>query len=245
MGPSSGLQALGEAFRIIRRGSADLMLAGGAESKTNPVGLSRYELLGYLGKDRQRSPEGLYRPFDKNADGFSVGEASAFLVLEELEHAKNRGAKIYAEVLGHGTSCREGRTTAMKAALAEAGLKPSELSYVQGCGAGVLTEDEKELSALCELWGNDRSALTLSVSKPATGFTGFASGVVEVIVAMLSLEQKKAMPVLNFSSCSKDRGIRIVKDGPVPLRSSEAMINAFGLGGPAVSAVIRVSEKYN
>src|SRR3989338_6493875 len=108
-GASAGLQAVGEAFRIIQRGDADLMLAGGAESKVNPVGMSQYKIMGALSEASSSEAKNDYRPLDERSQGFVVGEGAGFLLLEELEHAKKRGAKIYAELAGYGSSSNTGR----------------------------------------------------------------------------------------------------------------------------------------
>ena len=195
-GTSAGLQAVGEAFRIIERGGADLMLAGGAESKVNAVGLSHYRVLGAL-----------------NEEGFAVGEGAGFLVLEELEHAKKRGARIYAEIVGFGSSFSGGRKSAMQSAIQEAGLQASDIRYLQAAAIGLKKEDAAENSGIDEIFNGSRQNLSLHSSKRLIGFTGFSSGALDLILSTLALSRKNI---------------------------TYAMTNASGFNGQAVSLVTKV-----
>lgn len=209
-GPSAGLQAVGEAFRIIQRGDADVMLAGGAESKLNPVGLSQYETLGVLER------------------GMVIGEGAGFVVLEELEAAKKRSARIYAEITGFGSSSMRGQAIAMKAALAEAGLAPKDVSYLQASGIGLPEEDSRESEAIHDTFNGFHDKLHTGFSKPTIGFTGFASGALDLIVSTLALQNQIVPPALHAKT--------------VPLRTTlnTAMTNSFGFKGQSVSIVTRL-----
>ncbi len=238
-GASASLQAVGEAMRIIQRGWADVMLAGGAESKTNPVGLSQYQILGVLPEDLEADPKTMYRPFDRKARGVVVGEGAGFLVLEEMEHAKKRGAKIYAELLGFGCSSFFGQKVAMKAALHEAGISPKEVGYLQACGLGITEEDLREGEAIEDIFNSAASGLSVAASKPVMGFTGYAAGALDLLVSTLSLKHQTILPTLNLKQPIRDFEFQIVKDKPLPGKITHAMTNAFGLNGQSVSIITK------
>lgn len=232
-GTSSGLQAVGEALRIIQRGDADLMLAGGAESKLNPVGYAEYKGLRVLSSD------GAYRPFDERSDGFALGEGSGFVVLEELSHAQARGARIYAEVVGYGSSSGSGRSVSMKAALKDAALTPEAISYVQASGTGLPREDADELAAYAEVFAGHPGVLGLGCAKGVTGFTGFASGPLELIVATRAVSDGYLPPLTGLE---RPRAMSAVLDPvrhgrPAALRT--ALTHVSGFNGQSASLIIR------
>ncbi len=241
-GASAGFQAVGEAMRIIQRGDADLMLSGGAESKVNAVGLSQYKVLGGMTEFSHSSTNDDYRPFDQSARGFVVGEGAGFLVLEELEHAKKRGARIYAELAGFGSSSMNGRQVAMQAALADAGVRASDLQYLQASGIGLKEEDRSEAQAIFDVFNGSGKNLSVSASKSVTGFTGFSSGPLDLILSTEALCRQTIPPVLNFIKAEKDWGFQIVKGQPMQKKLRYAMTNASGFSGQAVSAVTKVYE---
>ncbi len=228
-GASSGLAAVAEAFRILERGAADLMLAGGSESKLNPVGLSHYSILGVLSD--------VYRPLDARASGFVVGEGSGFLLLEELEHAKRRGARVYAEIAGFGSSSQTGLPVAMRSALAESGISAEKIGLIIASGIGLPQEDLKELAAI-ETVFPDHSALSITAQKPLTGFTGFSSGALDLILAVLSLKNGFVPATQNFGRSKNGLSAQIVKSKPLKKKIDYAMTNASGLGAPSVSTVV-------
>ncbi len=236
-GASAGLQALEEAYRILERGSADLMLAGGAESKLNPVGVSQYKILGVLEENTNGSPNKTYKPFDQKGRGFVIGEGAGFVVLEELEHAKKRNAKIYAEVVGFGCSSQEGRVIALKGALEEAKISPKEIDYVQASGLGLEKDDILEAEAIEEVFNGSKLNLAVSASKPAIGFTGFAAGAFDFIISTLALSRGAIAPTLNLEIPRRDWKFQIVKDKPLMSDIRYAVTNAFGFNGQSVSAV--------
>ncbi len=236
-GASSGLQAVGEAYRIIERGGADMMLAGGAESKVNPVGLSQYKILGVLSESAD--PKKACKPFDAEPDGLVVGEGAGFLVLEDLEHAKKRNAKIYAEITGFGSSSGSGQKIAMKAALNEAGVAAGDIDYVQASGLGLEKEDLFEAEALEETFKTSKQGPFVSSSKPVVGFTGFASGALDLILSTLALQNQAVAPTLNFNKPKREWNFKIVKGAAVKTKLKNAMTNTFGFGGQSVSMVTK------
>ncbi len=239
-GASAGLQAIGEAYRIIQRGDAELMLAGGSESKLNPVGLSQYQILGVL-SEATGDPAASYRPFDRESKGFVVGEGCAFLALEELEHAKARKANIYAEIVGFGCASSKRQETAMKVSLEDAGVKKEAVRYVQACGLGVAEDDEREAASIESVFNGSGSGLRVSASKPATGFTGFSSGALDAVVSTLALKEQSIPPILNFKTAKKNWSFDFVKTAQSAKPTGEyALTNAFGFNGPSVSMITKV-----
>ena len=222
-GASAGLQAVTEAARIIGRGDADLMLAGGAESKLNPVGLAEYQILGVLSS--ADDPAKVGRPFE--SDGIIVGEGAGFLVLEELEHAQKRGASIYAEVTGIGSSSSKGRVTAMRSALKEAGIAPEEVSYLQASASGIPSDDAAEKAAITEVFNGASDRLPIGVSKTIVGFTGFASGALDLILSAMILKTQTIPPL----AATNERLLNVFV--------RHAMTNCFGFNGQSISVILK------
>ena len=236
-GASGGLQAVGEAFRIIQRGDADLMVAGGAESKVNPVGLSEYRLLGAFSGGFQGDPKKSYRPFHPDSAGFVVGEGAGFLVLEEYEHAKKRGAKIYAEVAGFGASSRDGHAVSMKSALADAKIKPADVQYLQASGIGIAREDESEAAAIREVFGEAAQKIHIGASKPVTGFTGFSAGSLDLVISTMALGEQTVPPVINYEK--NGSAMNIAGKTAVSRAIGCVMTNAFGFNGQTATIVTK------
>ncbi len=241
-GPSAGLQAVGEAFRIIQRGAADLMVAGGAESKLNPLGYSHYELMGVLASGSGREPSKAYRPFDAKSSGLVIGEGAAFVLLEEYEHAKKRGAKIYAEIISLGSSSAAGRAVAMKAALDEAHLEPADVPYLQACGLGLPGEDAAEMDAIEAVFAKDAPGLSVSASKAVTGFAGFTAGTLDLVLSTLALTHQTVPAVVNFEKPARPAKFKFVQDKPAVFKMKYAMTNASGLGGQCVSIITKAES---
>lgn len=229
-GTSAGLQAVGEAQRVIERGWADLMLAGASEAKVNPVGLSECEVLGVLTRDR-------YRPFDRGASGMLLGEGAGFVLLEELEHARTRGAVIHAELTGFGSSASTRPDIAMRHALSDAGLDTKDISYLQACGLGIASEDLREAGAIESVFGKSASGLNVSASKAVTGFTGFSSGVLDLILSTMALKTQTVPHALNLTHEARPFGFRMVKDRPLKVPLKTAMTNVSGFGGQSASVI--------
>ncbi len=242
-GASGGLQAVGEALRIIQRGDADLMLAGAAESKVNPVGLSEYKILGVSPDTAVGDPKKRYKPFHGGSSGFIAGEGAGFIILEELEHAKNRGAKIYGEVTGFGSSYREGHSVAMKAALRDAKILAADIHYLQASGIGIPKEDQQEIQAIREVFGSASKDLPVSASKAVTGFTGFSSGVLDLVISTMALGEQKVPPMLNFEGSGEADIFRASAKTATSQKIGHVMTNAFGFNGQTASMVTRAYEE--
>lgn len=240
-GASGGMQAIGEAYHIIERGDADFMLAGGTESKVNPVGISQYKLLGLLCDAKNENPKNLYKPFHRHTKGFVVGEAAAFLLLEELEHAKKRGAKIYAEVAGFGASSNHGRKISVEKAIEDASLKAEDIDLLQACGVGLLEDDRYEAKIINEIFKNSKK-LSVSSSKALTGFTGFASGALDAVISTLSLSKETVLPAANISSQDLVGPLPMVTGKAVPKKIKHALTNSFGFQGQSASLITKCFE---
>ncbi len=241
-GASGGLQSVGEALRIIQRGDADAMLAGGAESKLNPVGLSEYRMLGAFSGTLEGDPKKQYRPFHPQSRGFIVGEGACFLVLEELEHAKKRDAKIYAEITGFGSSSRDGHAIAMAAALKDAGIAASEVKYIQASGIGIAKEDELEARAIREVFGAAAKTTRVSASKPVTGFAGFSAGAMDLAISTLALGEKTVPPAINYEKAESMNGFLASASAAPEKNLKYAMTNAFGFNGQTACIITKAYE---
>jgi len=228
-GASAALQAIGEAFFIIQRGHADVMLAGGAESKTNAHGLSQYQVMRVLSKAKEPSA---YRPFESGRDGFIAGEGAAFLVLEEYERARSRGATIYAEIGGFGSSFYDGRRQALKAAVDDAKITAKDIDFVQGSGIGLDADDSAELEAMRAFFPSEVSAGLL---KPVVGFTGFAAGAVDAASCALAVKEQTVPP------STQNRSVFPFRFHPKPVKQPirNALVNTFGFNGQAASLVLK------
>src|SRR5262249_51996287 len=206
---AAGTQAVGEAFRLIAREDADIVLAGGADSRLDPLLILAYSALGAL-SPAQRSPEEVSRPFDGQRDGFVLGEGAGVLVLEELEHARRRGAEIYAEVLGLGSSFdaysvtkpdpeARGAARAIAAALKEARVDPHDVDYVNAHGTSTRLNDLMETAAVKRVFGEGARALPLSSIKSMVGHLIGAAGAVEAVALALTLRHGALPPTINLT----------------------------------------------
>lgn len=206
-GEASSALALGEAFRILTRGKADLILAGGTDSKVHPLSFVRLNLLGRLCR-RQHDPATTVRPFDVDRDGLVPGEGSGFMVLEELTHARSRGAKIYAEVMGFGASCvptdrAEAIRLAVRQALADADLQPSDLGHLVADAPGFGDDDRGDVLALADLLA-DAPNIPVVGYKGYLGYLGAGGGAVELIASLLAMKHGVLPPTLNYSHSDPD-----------------------------------------
>lgn len=238
-GVSSGLQAIGEAFRVIERGAADLMLAGGSESKLNPVGFSQYGAEGRLARV-DGEPSGAYRPFEPDARGAVIGEGACFLVLEELSHARARGARVYATIAGFGASCGDGREIALSAALEESKWNAGTVDSIEASATGILAEDEAEAEAIARVFGAESPAVTSA--KPILGFTGYASGAFSAALAALSLAERAVPPLLNATERAGGGRLRVVRGKALRQPMQRALAQSFGLGGQSAVLALENGE---
>lgn len=238
---ASGGQAVGTALKVLRRGQADFMLAGGFDSMLNPIGLSAFCLLGALSTDNQ-TPTRASRPFDATRNGFVLGEGAGFLVLELWEAALARGARIYAELAGDGNSLSSYRITdshpsgdgpiqAMRQALADAGLNPGLVDYVNAHGTSTLMNDRSECAALREVFRGHVERVAVSSTKSCMGHLIAAAGAVEAGVCALAIHHGIAPVNANLAKLDPDCEVAIVRDQSRPMPIRAAISNSLGFGG--------------
>ena len=244
---STGAHAIGDASRLIMFGDADVMVAGGAESSICEIGIAGFNACKALSTKSEADPTKASRPYDVDRDGFVMGEGAGVVVLEELEHAKARGAKIYAEVLGYGMSgdayhitapseTGEGGERSMRAALKNAGLEPSAIDYINAHGTSTMA-DTIELSAVERLLGDAASGVTMSSTKSSTGHLLGAAGAIEAIFSILAIRDQVAPPTLNLDNPAVDTPIDLAPNAKVERGVNVALSNSFGFGGTNASVV--------
>lgn len=247
---SSGAHAIGDAARLIAFDDADCMLAGGAEGSISPIGITGFTACKALTTHFNDTPEKASRPYDKDRDGFLMGEGSGFVVLEEYEKAKARGAKIYGEVVGYGLSGDAYHITApaedgsggfrsMKMALKRAGLEPRDIKYVNAHGTSTPRGDEIELRAVERLFGDAADGLLMSSTKSSVGHLLGAAGAVEAIFGLLAMRDGIAPPTLNLDNPSVETPIDLCANAPVSKDIDVVLSNSFGFGGTNASLVMR------
>ncbi|HEX3982772.1 MAG TPA: beta-ketoacyl-ACP synthase II [Acidisoma sp.] len=247
---ATGVHAIGDASRLIALGDADVMVAGGAEAAVCALGIAGFCASRALSTAFNDEPARASRPWDKDRDGFVMGEGAGVLVLEEYEHAKKRGAKIYAEVGGYGLSGdahhitapaegHDGAFRAMKAALRNGGVDPSEIDYVNAHGTSTPLGDDLELDAVERFFGDNARGLAMSSTKSATGHLLGAAGAIEAVFSILAIRDNVAPPTLNLEEPSRpsviDRVARVAQERPIKV----ALSNSFGFGGTNASVIFR------
>ncbi|HYC75362.1 beta-ketoacyl-ACP synthase II [Brevundimonas sp.] len=246
---ATGAHAIGDAARMIAMDDADVMVAGGAESSIVPIGIAGFLACKALCTAFNDTPEKASRPYDKDHAGFVMGEGAGVMVLEEYEHAKARGAKIYAEVVGYGMSGDayhitapsedgEGGLRAMKAALKRAGLQPSDLDYVNAHGTSTMA-DWIELRAIERLVGDHAKDLAVSSTKSMTGHLLGAAGAIESIFSVLAIRDQIAPPTINLDNPEEETAIDLVPHKGRPMKIDVAMSNSFGFGGTNASIIFK------
>jgi 3-oxoacyl-[acyl-carrier-protein] synthase II len=245
---ATGAHAVGDAMRFIRNGDADVMVAGGAEAAICPLGIAGFIACRAMSTHFNDSPEKASRPYDAARDGFVMGEGAGALVLEELEHARARGARIYAEVLGYGLAGDayhitapaedgDGGFRAMRAAVAHAGLQPSDIDYINAHGTSTPLGDEIELGAVERLLGNAAAKVTMSSTKSAIGHLLGAAGAVEAVFSVLAIRDQIAPPTLNLDNPSVETAIDLAPHKARPRKIEVALSNSFGFGGTNASVI--------
>ena len=245
---ATGAHAIGDAARIIMWDDADVMIAGGAEAAICPLGMAGFAAAKALSTSYNDTPTEASRPWDKGRDGFVMGEGSGIVVLEELEHAKRRGAKIYGEVVGYGMSGDayhitapvadgNGGFRAMQAALKRAGIGPEAIDYVNAHGTSTPLGDEIELGALKRLFGEHAYKLSMSSTKSAIGHLLGAAGSVEAIFCLLAMRDGIVPPTLNLRDPSEGCDIDLVPLVPKERKVDYVMSNSFGFGGTNASLI--------
>jgi len=249
---ASAAHAIGDAFRIIQRGEADLMITGGAESA-----LTRLSLAGFCSakalSSRNDEPEKASRPFDRDRDGFVMGEGAGILVVESLESARARGARIYAEIIGAGMTCDayhmtaplpdgSGAARAMKLAIEDAGIRPDEVDYVNSHGTSTGLGDVAEVKALKTVFGPHAYKLAINSTKSMVGHLLGAAGGVETAVTAKSIKEKIVHPTINVDHPDEECDLDFVTEGPRSMDIRHAVSNSFGFGGHNISLVLAAHD---
>ncbi|WP_375262536.1 beta-ketoacyl-ACP synthase II [Palleronia sp.] len=246
---STGSHAIGDASRMIRLGDADVMIAGGAESAINEIGIAGFNACKALSTKYRDDPKAASRPWDKDRDGFVMGEGSGIVVLEDYQRAKARGAKIYAEVIGYGMSGdahhitapppnHEGAERAMRAAVRGAGIDVSDIDYVNAHGTSTMA-DTIEMGAVQRLLGDAATKATMSSTKSATGHLLGAAGAIEAIFSALAIRDQVAPPTLNLETPPEDAVIDLAPGKKVEREIDVALSNSFGFGGTNAVLLLR------
>lgn len=248
-GEASSHLAIGEAFRTIQRGAADLCICGGAESKLNPMGLMRPSLLGRLATDSNSAPEKACRPFDKSRKGTAISEGGGLIILEELEHAKARGARIYAEVAGFGASQNssswakpqgDGRAVrlAVEKSLRDAQLNADQVDLANLAGVGTLEDDASEAAGLRSALGGGAAKVPVLATKGAFGNNGAGSGAIDLAILTLAIHRGIVPPSQNTNDIDPACGINVVRGDPRDIRANVAVSTASALSGGQTAALV-------
>jgi len=244
---STGAHAIGDASRLIKSGDADVMIAGGAEAAICEIGIAGFNACKALSTKYADDPTKASRPYDADRDGFVMGEGAGVVVLEEYEHAKARGAKIYAEVLGYGLSGDayhitapsedgEGGERSMRAALANAGLTPADVDYINAHGTSTMA-DTIELGAVERMMGDAAGSVTMSSTKSATGHLLGAAGAIEAIFSILAIRDQVAPPTINLDNPAVETEVDLAPNAKREREINVALSNSFGFGGTNASVI--------
>jgi len=249
---AAGAHAIGESLRMIQTGVTDAMITGGAEAVITPLALAGFNAMKALSQ-RNEEPEKASRPFEKNRDGFIMGEGSGIIILEELEHALKRGADIYAEVVGYGLTGDafhmtappeggEGALRCMKMALRDAGLKPSDIQYINAHGTSTELNDLYEYQAIRTVFGDHLQSMPVSSTKSMTGHLLGAAGGVEAIFTALTIVKGIIPPTINYDEPDPEIDMDVVPHEARKADIRVAMSNSFGFGGTNATLVLKKFE---
>ncbi|WP_040929335.1 beta-ketoacyl-ACP synthase II [Nosocomiicoccus massiliensis] len=245
---ASGTNSIGDAFRIVARGDADVMISGGTESPITHMGVAGFQANRALSKSND--PNYASVPFSEDRSGFVMGEGAGIVILEELEHAKARGAKIYAEIVGYGSTGDahhitapapegEGGARAIQAALNDAGIKPEQVQYINAHGTSTPYNDEFETLAIKTVFGDHAYNLKISSTKSMTGHLLGATGAMEAIITAKSIQEGKIHPTINLTNQDPKLDLDYVKDGQEDLDIDYAVTNSLGFGGHNATLVLK------
>jgi 3-oxoacyl-[acyl-carrier-protein] synthase II len=245
---ATGAHAVGDAMRLIQYGDADVMVAGGAEAAICKIGIAGFIACRAMSTNFNATPQRASRPYDRDRDGFVMGEGAGVLVLEELEHARARGARIYAEVIGYGLAGDafhitapaedgDGGFRAMKAAIGHAGIDPADIDYINAHGTSTPLGDEIELRAVERLLGQAAGKTTMSSTKSSIGHLLGAAGAVEAAFTILALRDQVAPPTINLDNPSVDSPIDLAPNAAKAMKIDLALSNSFGFGGTNAAVV--------
>jgi 3-oxoacyl-[acyl-carrier-protein] synthase II len=241
-------QAIGEALWQIRHEDADLVLAGGAHSMIHPLGVTGFNRLTAL-STRNDAPQKASRPFDKDRDGFVLGEGAGMLILEELEHARKRRAKIYAELTGYGTTADafavtdshetgRGAIACIEGALRDSGLPPSAIGYINAHGTSTQVNDRVETLAIKRVFGDDSYRIPISSSKSMLGHLIAAAGAVELIISIMALRRGVLPPTINYETPDPDCDLDYIPNVAREQKVRHVLSNSFGFGGQNISLIV-------
>ena len=247
---ASSSHAIGEGGDIIRRGQADVMVVGGSEAAVVPVVLSAFASMKTLTTRRNDDPASASRPFDKDRDGFVLSEGAAVVVLEELGHARARGARSYGELVGYGATADayhitapspegEGNARAMRMALAEAGLRPEQIDYINAHGTSTQPNDREETAAIKQVFGEHAARLLVSSTKSMTGHLLGAAGALEAIVCLLAIRDGCIPPTINYTTPDVGLDLDYVPNTARARSITTALSNSMGFGGHNASLIFR------
>lgn len=247
---ATGNHAIGDALRVIQRGEADMMMCGGSEAATTHMGFGGFCALKALSTAYNDDPERASRPFDKNRDGFVIGEGSGVVFLEEMEHAIKRNATIYCELIGYGMSGDayhmtapdpngDGGTRCIRAAIQDAGIKPEEVDYINAHGTSTLYNDRIETLAIKKVFGDHAKKLAVSSTKSVMGHLLGAAGGVEMIVCALSIKASIIPPTLNYETPDPECDLDYVPNKPRSHKINIALSNALGFGGHNATLAVK------
>ena len=247
---STGAHAIGDASRLIALGDADVMVAGGTESPINRLAMAGFCAMRALSTNFNDTPQKASRPYDRDRDGFVMGEGAGIVVLEEYGHAKKRGARVYAEIIGYGmsgdayhitapTPDGDGAYRCMSMAMKRAGITASDLDYINAHGTSTPLGDEIELGAAQRLLGNAASTVSMSSTKSSTGHLLGAAGAVEAIFCILAIRDNIAPPTINLDNPSVETAIDLVPQKPRQRQVKVALSNSFGFGGTNASVIMQ------
>ncbi|ACK67221.1 3-oxoacyl-(acyl-carrier-protein) synthase 2 [Rippkaea orientalis PCC 8801] len=246
---AAGSHAIGDAFRLVQRGYAKAMICGGTEAAITPLGVGGFAAARAL-STRNDDPKTASRPFDKDRDGFVMGEGAGVLLLEELEHALDRGAKIYAEMVGYGMTCDayhmtapvpdgRGATRAMELALADGGIPPEQVSYINAHGTSTEANDVTETRAIKKALGEHAYNIVISSTKSMTGHLLGGSGGIEAVATALAIANDRVPPTINLANPDPQCDLDYVPKTSRPLEIDVALSNSFGFGGHNVTLAFR------
>ncbi len=250
---ASGANAIGDAFRIISYGDADAMIAGGAEAPISPISVGGFASMKAL-SNRNDDPQAASRPFDAERNGFVIGEGAGIVILEELEHAKARGARIYCEIVGYGYTADayhmtapapngEGAARSMKAAMADAGAEPADISYINAHGTSTPMNDRFETAAIKTALGEHASRVAVSSTKSMTGHLLGAAGGIEFILLALAHRDGQIPPTINYENPDPECDLDYVPNEARDLELNVSLSNSLGFGGHNVTLAIRSHEQ--
>lgn len=250
---ASGTHSIGDAFKIIQRGDADIMISGGSEAAVTGLAFSGFCNMKAM-STRNDDPEHASRPFDKDRDGFVMGEGCGILVLEELEHAKARGAKIYGEMVGYGLTADayhmttpaengEGAARSMQMAIDDAGISPSEIDYINAHGTSTYYNDLYETMAIKSVFGEDAYKLSVSSTKSMTGHLLGASGAIEAVICALSVSEDFVPPTINLCEAGEGLDLDYTPNVGKEKKINYALSNSLGFGGHNATIVIKKFDK--